>query len=187
MNKITNNQPILIRKVGFLMKKILFILLTIILILGIKYNDYELTNNMIRFRVISNSSSVQDYLIKKKVSKKISNIIFNNYKDEKTARQELISNIDTIENEIESVFRENNYNKNFTVNYGLNYFPDKMYNNKLLKSGEYESLVITLGEGDGENYWCILYPPLCIIDENDDVTNKIEYKFKIIEMLKKIF
>lgn len=169
------------------MKKILFLLLTTVLIISVIHDDYDITNNMIRFRVISNSDSAQDYLIKKKVSNKISNLIFNDYKDESTARQELISNLDIIEKEIDSVFKENNYDKEYKVNYGLNYFPEKVYDNKLLKSGEYESLVVTLGEGKGENYWCILYPPLCMIDENEDVSNKVEYKFKIIELFKKIF
>ena len=61
----------------------------------------------------------------------------------------------------------------------------KDFDGKRLKEGIYESLVLTIGEGKGDNYWCILYPPLCMIDNKKEVKNKIEYKFKIIEYIKK--
>ena len=49
------------------------------------------------------------------------------------------------------------------------------------KEGNYESLVITLGDGLGENYWCVLYPPLCLVEQNN--TSDIEYKSIISEIL----
>ena len=65
----------------------------------------------------------------------------------------------------------------------FNYFPKKEHNGIIYEAGEYESLVITLGQGEGDNFWCILFPPLCMVDENED----IEYKSIIKEVLKKIF
>ena len=50
------------------------------------------------------------------------------------------------------------------------------------KSGYYDSLVITLGNGKGENWWCILFPPLCMIDEK---TSEVEYKSIVMEILNK--
>ena len=66
---------------------------------------------------------------------------------------------------MDKTLKDNNSDKDFHINYGKNYFPEKKYNNVLYKAGEYESLVITLGEGEGENFWCVLFPPLCLIDE----------------------
>ena len=73
---------------------------------------------------------------------------------------------------------------NYTINYGYNYFPKKTYRNKTYEEGEYESLVITLGEGKGNNFWCILFPPLCMVDEDQ---NDIEYKSFIKEVINKVF
>ena len=76
MNKIWNKRPILIWKVGFLMKKIVIIIgILFIILINYEKQDY-LVNDSIRFRVISNSDSAKDVLIKQKVSRKISNIIF---------------------------------------------------------------------------------------------------------------
>lgn len=168
------------------MKKTI-ILISILLIAYINYEKQDyLLENSIRFRVISNSNSAEDILIKQKVSKKISNIIFDKGDTKENVRDNIIKNINEIEKEVGQVLGDNNYSKEFNVNYGYNYFPEKKYNGKTLKEGNYESLVVTIGKGRGDNYWCILYPPLCMINEDDGVSNKIEYKFKIVEYIKKI-
>ena len=84
------------------------------------------------------------------------------------------------------LFKNNNYDMDYKVNYGMNYFPIKKYDGATYKEGNYESLVVSIGEAKGNNYWCILYPPLCMIDNKKEVKNKIEYKFKIIEYIKKL-
>ena len=69
----------------------------------------------------------------------------------------------------------------------LAYFIGKVkeYNNIEFEAGEYESLVVEIGEAKGNNYWCILYPPLCMVDYEKDT--KIEYKSKIVEILSNLF
>ena len=73
----------------------------------------------------------------------------------------------------------------YNISYGLNHFPKKEYNGQVFSEGDYESLVIEIGEAKGNNYFCILYPPLCMIDE--DKTDEVKYDFKIVELLKKLF
>ena len=58
-----------------------------------------------------------------------------------------------------------------------------VYNNEEYSEGMYESLVITLGAGEGDNFWCILFPPLCMIDENEDY----EYKSFFKEIFNKFY
>ena len=70
------------------------------------------------------------------------------------------------------------------VSYGYNYFPRKVYKNIIYESGMYESLVITLGSGNGDNFWCVLFPPLCLLEEND-TTSDVEYSFFVKELLNK--
>lgn len=147
--------------------------------------DYNF-DDMIRFRIISNSNSAKDIIIKQQVSDKVSKILFDKGNTREDVRNNIIENINLIEAETNKVFNENNYSKKFNINYGYNYFPEKEFDGKCLKEGIYESLVLTIGEGKGDNYWCILYPPLCMIDNTKEVKNKIEYKFKIIEYIKKL-
>ena len=64
----------------------------------------------------------------------------------------------------------------------MNYFPKKSYRGILYPEGEYESLIITLGKGLGENWWCVLYPPLCLIEDND-TTSDSEYRSFILDIL----
>ena len=84
---------------------------------------------------------------------------------------------------MDKTLKENQEFKSFHIHYGKNYFPQKEYKDIIYESGEYESLVITLGEGKGENFWCVLFPPLCFIEED----SKVEYKSIIKELIEKHF
>lgn len=161
------------------MKKIIIVLSIIIIILCLYKNNYY-EKETIRFRIIANSNSVEDQKLKKEIVKDISNDLIK--RDIKTISQErkyLLNKIPKFEEKIKE--KTNNYD----INYGNNYFPEKKYNGKTYKAGNYESLVITLGDGNGKNFWCILFPPLCMIDEKEQ--EKIEYKSVIKEVINKIF
>ena len=73
----------------------------------------------------------------------------------------------------------------FEVKFGYNYFPVKEYKGIKYDEGYYESLVVSIGEAKGDNWWCVLFPPLCLLEseENSDV----EYRFFVQELLNKIF
>jgi len=93
--------------------------------------------------------------------------------------------LDLVKGNVSDVLKERNYNLGYDVKYGYNYFPVKEYKGVKYNEGYYESLLVTLGEGKGDNYWCVLFPPLCLIegDESDDV----HYKSLIEEIIKKYF
>ena len=165
------------------MRKTVIILAIIIGILSInKTESIVIPKETIRFRVIANSNSEKDQLIKKKVvnnlRKNIQNIQTTN----------LIETRNNINNQLPS-FRDiidetlKNEHINYTIEYGLNYFPEKEYKGIYYEEGEYESLVITLGDGIGENFWCLLFPPLCLVEEEND----IEYKSLVKEIINKYF
>ncbi len=138
----------------------------------------------IRIRVIANSNSESDIKIKEELSKDFNNKvekILNNVKSLEEARDIIKNNYDLLTNYVEKKLNEINYSGNFKIKYGMNYFPEKIFHDVKYKEGYYESLVVTLGEGKGPNYWCVLYPPLCNINENKN----IEYKFYVQEILNK--
>lgn len=133
----------------------------------------------IRFRIIANSNNLEDQnkkmIIKEKLEKEIYNLVGYS-KDINVTRNNLEKNMDKIENIIK------NYNVPYTINFGINHFPSKTYKGVIYKAGEYESLVITLGEGLGENFWCVLFPPLCLLDNNSNVSD-VEYKLYVKDLL----
>ena len=160
------------------MKKTLIIISIIILVLCLLKNTYQ-NEETIRFRIIANSNSIEDQKLKKEVLNNISKeLLSNNSTNINEERKYIKEKLPLFEQKIKE--KTNNY----SINYGYNYFPEKIYKNKTYKAGEYESLVITLGEGTGNNFWCILFPPLCMIDEEEE---KIEYKSLIKEVINKYF
>ena len=169
------------------MKKIIIVFTIIILILVVNKNEIESKNNTIRFRILANSNSIEDQQIKKEVVKNISSILNESQKTgtiEET-RKSINNNLPLIDNIVSKTLQEENKNRTYNINYGLNYFPKKELNEEIYEEGMYESLVITLGEGSGDNFWCILFPPLCMIDNNEDYEYKSYIKEVIYSILKK--
>lgn len=172
------------------MKKLIIILfiISIILTLNTKQKDYiVLPSNSIRFRIIPNSNSLEDILMKEKVKTTISDSIKNIEETSslKQTRTNILSNKVQIEEDIDKLFKQNNYNKTYSVNYGINYFPEKIYKGIKYESGYYESLVINIGSSSGDNFWCVLFPPLCMMDTQTNDTSDIEYTSIIKEIINK--
>ena len=173
------------------MKKIILIITLVITILIYninKENEIIIPDTAIRLRVIPNSNSALDQNMKQKVKTYLEQNTYTLLKDEKDineARNKIKENIPEIEDNIFQIFKDNNYQMNYTVNYGYNYFPEKEYRGIKYNKGYYESIVISIGDAKGDNWWCVLYPNLCLADL--EKTNDIEYKSWIIETIKKYF
>ena len=163
------------------MKKIIF--LCISLLVGVlvyqKNNEIIIPSDAIRMRIIANSNSIHDLYEKKKLKKEIENDIYNLIKGASNsieARNILRDNLDNINTLIGSK------TTNYKLDYGMNYFPKKTYKGIIYPEGNYESLVVTLGSGLGDNWWCVLYPPLCLINDNETTSN-VEYQLLIKKIL----
>ena len=168
-------------------KTLLFMaLLVVIIFYYSKSEEYiVIPDDAIRFRIIPNSNSKEDLEIKEKVKNRINNEmnLVSNKGNVSEARSDIKSKIPLLEESINTEFKESNYNKSFKVKYGENYFPEKTYKGIKYKSGYYESLVVEIGKAKGDNFWCVLYPPLCMIDETK-VEDK-DYKFFIKDFIEK--
>ena len=141
------------------MKKIIIVLFFIVTIglISQKKEEYIIPDTAIRLRVIANSNTFQDQATKMEIKKNIENILSNDLMTSQTKEDasKLIHNkIPEIKNMI------NNYNIKYSLNYGQNYFPEKSYKGVKYEAGNYESLVVTLDHGAGENWWCVLFPPI---------------------------
>lgn len=168
------------------MKKIICLVTILVVIVVLQGNNYYVVpEEAIRFRIVSNSNSTKDILMKQNVEYEINDVmeeIQTNNIDE--TRKNIINNIEEIESRIDNLFEVNNYDMPYDINYGINHFPEKIYKGVKYEEGEYESLVVEIGDAKGDNFWCVLYPPLCMIEES---TDEVEYKFKIVEIFKKFF
>ena len=123
------------------MKKIIIVLCLIVSILCINKQP-NTSGDTIRFRIIANSNSKSDQQQKKEIVKSISDTLINsNVKTVEEERKYIKAQIPTFEKQI------NKSTKDYSINYGLNYFPKKEHNGIIYEAGEYESLVITLGQG----------------------------------------
>jgi stage II sporulation protein R len=164
------------------MKKIIFLSISILIgILVYKENDeIVIPSDAIRVRIIANSNSIEDLYAKKKLKNEIKNDLYNIVKDVNSsieANKKIEDNLLEIDKIVSSKTSD------YKINYGMNYFPKKNYKGVIYPSGEYRSLVITLGKGLGENWWCVLYPPLCMMEDNPDTTD-VEYRSFVLNMLK---
>ncbi len=169
---------------------IIFILFLILVIYIDKYdsNYYVIPDDSIRIRIIANSDSFDDQYIKIKVKQLIEPVIEEDLRDSSSLKESrfiIKNNLDKYDSMIYSYLVDNSYNDKFSINYGSNYFPEKEYKGVKYESGNYESLVIKLGSGMGDNWWCVMFPPICSleVEENSD----IEYKVFVKELFDKYF
>lgn len=172
----------------FLKKFIVIILIILITFSYVKVIANKIPEEAIRIRVVANSDSDYDQKIKQKVSTYLKGEMYNllkNTKDINQARDIISNNIEKIDNNIYSILKKENYNLGYSINFGNNYFPEKTYKGITYDEGYYESVLVTLGKGEGENWWCVLFPPLCLIEAEE--SEEVEYKFFLQELIEKIF
>lgn len=163
------------------MKKIIIVLfIFVVLIVSYKEkNNILIPSDAIRFRVIANSDSFEDQNLKLKIKNEVERELYKvigNAESIKEARESVENNLDTVDKILKK------YGINYEINYGNNYFPKKEYKGITYEEGMYESLVITLGSGLGKNWWCVLFPPLCLLDENNNLEDN-EYEFYATKLI----
>ena len=196
----------------------LLIILTFIFILisAISYVNAvssNLSDNVFRLHVIANSDSDEDQQLKYIVRDKIIEHVNELGKNAKS-KEELINsiNLDEINNIAKETILENGFNYDVKVEIGNFSFPTKTYGDISLPAGFYDALRVKIGKAEGQNWWCVMFPPLCFVDissgivpneskenlkENlepeeytlisDNESEDIKFKFKIVEMLQNIY
>ena len=162
-------------------RKVFLILFVLVIIYVYKVNEQNIfiPDSSIRLRVIPNSNNPEDIYIKEKVKDYLENNIYKLTKGTETieeARTIISNSIPLIEENITTIFNDNNYQNTYKVNYGLNYFPEKRYKGLAYAEGYYESLVISIGDANGDNWWCVLFPNFCLVDTKKDHKYKSYFK-----------
>lgn len=145
----------------------------------------NIADNIIRLHVIANSDTKEDQLLKLKVRDGILEEIKDSVKNTSSvqeAQQSLISKKDTISNTARKIINDNGYNYDVNIALKDRYFPVKSYGDLVFPAGEYNALCVEIGEAKGRNWWCVLFPSLCLVDETKVVVPD-ESKAKLKESL----
>ena len=130
--------------------------------------EAALSENFIRLHVLANSDEICDQDLKLKVRDRIikeTKGMFDENTDFSGAKKDILENMQKIKQCAEDEIRLNNYDYPVKVSLGMSDFPTKEYGNIILPTGRYEALKVEIGEGKGKNWWCVLFPPLCFVDE----------------------
>lgn len=141
---------------------------------GMKVNNEDnsalqssIENKLIRFHVIANSDKAEDQALKLKVRDKVLEYITPKLKTSKNIEESriiLMQNDKIIKEIAEQTIKDNGYSYNAVTMLSKEKFPVKTYGNITLPQGEYEAYRIIIGKGEGQNWWCVMFPPLCFID-----------------------
>lgn len=121
----------------------------------------------IRLRILANSNSAADQMVKRQIRDAVNEDIegwVHDLKTSKQAKMVIRSHIGEIRHTVREKLRAMHLQESFTVKLGEADFPTKMYGGYVYPAGKYQALVITLGSGQGANWWCVLFPPLCFLD-----------------------
>ncbi|MEG6585954.1 stage II sporulation protein R [Dendrosporobacter sp. 1207_IL3150] len=158
---------------------------------------------LIRLHVLANSDKPEDQQLKLKVRDAVIAYLaprLEHLNDPEAARLVVLENQSKLNDIAQRVVKENGDNYPVSTEFGLFDFPVKSYGNFVLPAGKYEAVRILIGNAEGKNWWCVLFPPLCFIDitnaaatpiaevnkdsNNKENSSKIEMKWKVAELFK---
>ncbi len=140
----------------------------------------------LRVHIRANSNSAEDQEVKYKVRDKVVEFltpIVAECSTKSEAMEKIGENLDGAAAVADQTLRANGYTYGARASLREEEFPTRVYQNATLAAGVYDALILELGTGKGDNWWCVVYPPLCFGGGNC----KIEYKSKIAEIVNKFF
>ncbi len=165
----------------------------------------KVRNEVVRLHILANSDSEEDQEVKLKVRDALLNSgddLFNGKTNTENAEDIISKNEIKIKNIINNVLNENGFDYKSELYIVNEYFDSREYDGFVMPAGQYKALKIVLGNGQGHNWWCVMFPPLCLpaATENeslnlyfsekgtDIITNREKYivKFKIIELYERV-
>ncbi|MHA6481405.1 stage II sporulation protein R [Paenibacillus sp. strain BS8-2] len=127
----------------------------------------DIPTEAIRLRILANSDSAADQLVKRIVRDEVVKAMngwATGQQSIEEARLTIQSKLPELQGIVADVLASRGFAYTSSSELGLVDFPTKMYGNKVYPAGQYEALLITIGEGKGQNWWCVLFPPLCFVD-----------------------
>lgn len=163
----------------------------------------DLRQNVLRLHIIANSDSDADQQLKLKIRDEIlvqTDGLFEGSNDLQQAENAVCDNLTRFEEIANNVITENGFDYTATASFGISEFSTRYYDDFTLPAGEYQSLIIKLGKAEGENWWCVVYPTVCIPAAKGELSDTVNdesaqiakggkryiMRFKTVEIYEKI-
>lgn len=162
------------KKLNFFLILTLLIFLYIVL-LSFNYSQSiscNLSDSVLRLHIIANSDSSTDQELKLKVRDNIIeyiNTLTSRYSDKKDVISMVNNHLDSFKEIALNTIKENGYNYDVNIEIGNFHFPTKSYGDISFPAGNYDALKIEIGDAIGQNWWCVLFPPLCFVNSSTGV------------------
>lgn len=201
-------------------KKFFVLLLLLTLFIFVSALSYvtavsqDIANSVFRLHVIANSDSKEDQELKLKVRDNLLSYM-NTLANDCSSKEEVVTLAKEHEEEFkqiaEETITENGFSYPVTIQIGSSDFPTKIYGDISLPAGTYDALKVQIGEAKGQNWWCVMFPPLCFVDVTSGVVpdeskeeikenlneeeydlisktddNEIHFKFKLVEFFQNL-
>ena len=177
------------------MKKLVYILpiiLVVVILVGVFNNNSTIsinTNNLLRIHIRANSNLDVDQNVKFEIKDEFVNFLTPlvvSCEDKEKAINLIGENSNKLEEIADSILKKHGFNYYSNIKIKKEYFPTRQYENYVVESGVYDSVIVELGSASGNNWWCVIYPPLCFTNFSTNPQN-IVYKSKIMEIINKFF
>lgn len=164
----------------------IFLFMNIIFMCGCEHTKGDEGYKLIRIHIRANSNDKADQAVKLKVRDALNNIIEDKLTDAGTfdvAYKRLEKLLPSLKKEADGVLEKNGFGYGARVKLNNEFFPTRTYEGVVVESGYYDALIVELGEGTGDNWWCVVYPPLCYVAAEGE--GKVEYRSLIAELWRK--
>jgi len=165
-------------------------MVAIFAIAGMGLNNTPTNNerDFLRLHIRANSNSAEDQRVKYLVKQTIVNEltpVFYNVTGKQDAMTRLAQSLTLIENIANQTLASNGFNYTSSAAVTSEFFPTRSYTasnvNMVLPEGTYDALIIQLGAGRGDNWWCVIYPPLCFLNNNIGGEQGVRYRSRILD------
>lgn len=169
------------------MKKIIFAAVAlVVVVLAIVLVPHQTNSDFLRIHIRADSNSDADQSVKYVVKTAVVDYL-TPYLADATTKEKAMAVVKSHAAEIKQVCDQtlaaNGKNYTATVRVCAESFPDRSYNGTTLPAGVYDAVIIELGSGSGNNWWCVVYPPLCFVGGEGSEGGNITYKSKIWEII----
>lgn len=169
------------------MKKIIFAVVALVAVIVVIAAVPTKTNaDFLRIHIRADSNDAADQNVKYEVKNAVVNFLtpyLANATDKQKAMSIVQSHLRDIEAVCDKVLTQNGFAYTSHATLIEEQFPDRAYGDVTLAAGVYDALIIELGSGSGNNWWCVVYPPLCFVGGEGNGTNQIIYKSKLMEII----
>jgi len=169
---------------------VVFVFFLIAVFINENNKNEEANACYLRVHIRANSNSESDQAVKYVVKQAVVDYLTPKIAEGSTFNEVydvLNKNLKNIENVANNVLKENGFAYSSSAKLKEEFFPTRSYGDYTLDADYYDALIVNLGSGNGNNWWCVVYPPLCFIGSEGSSYKNIKYKSKLVEIIENFF